>query len=467
MPDYILGPLFIQNLSNNGGFDVKQKSTSLLSQSINNTYNLLNFNFIHSITFKVIIVITLTLIISAPISQTINNTLNSTGLISGNIGSYINTGINLLVVNLIILFFMNRMVINPLKNHIVTIEHISDGDLSVVEEVKSKDEFSNLGIATNTAISKLCKLIGSIKSESGNIESISHLLETNFSEISIASEGIANSIQQIATGSQNQNNLVLQAITKLNEFNVLMDTISTKTTDIDKMSQTSAKNVGEGMKTIESTKNTMEYIVQESNHVSTAITDLKNYSNKISEITEVITIISQQTNLLALNAAIEAARAGEHGRGFSVVADEIRKLAENSKHSTDEIYNLVNIIQDKIQTTVGNVERNIAAVNEGKDSINNMTSVFTEILNSVNAVINNIKEIGTLTTSQVEISSNVVKAVESISEISKVSLGSTQEVAASTEEQTATIEDTLNQAKKLSALAGTLDEMVNQFKIMQ
>jgi len=446
---------------------VKQKSTSLLSQSINNTYNLLNFNFIHSITFKVIIVITLTLIISAPISQTINNTLNSTGLISGNIGSYINTGINLLVVNLIILFFMNRMVINPLKNHIVTIEHISDGDLSVVEEVKSKDEFSNLGIATNTAISKLCKLIGSIKSESGNIESISHLLETNFSEISIASEGIANSIQQIATGSQNQNNLVLQAITKLNEFNVLMDTISTKTTDIDKMSQTSAKNVGEGMKTIESTKNTMEYIVQESNHVSTAITDLKNYSNKISEITEVITIISQQTNLLALNAAIEAARAGEHGRGFSVVADEIRKLAENSKHSTDEIYNLVNIIQDKIQTTVGNVERNIAAVNEGKDSINNMTSVFTEILNSVNAVINNIKEIGTLTTSQVEISSNVVKAVESISEISKVSLGSTQEVAASTEEQTATIEDTLNQAKKLSALAGTLDEMVNQFKIMQ
>lgn len=443
---------------------MSSQSSGLTKKLITNTNDFFTFNFLNSITLKIIIVISISLLISAPISEKINSILNEANLVNNSIASYINTIINLLVVNIILLLFMNVLVLKPLKKHIKVIFEMSSGNFLVKDEVKGKDEFSKLGIATNTTIDRLSKLTEDIKKRSKKVSNISTVLEGTFKEINQAADNVSTSMQSIAEGSEEQNNLVIQAVSDLEKHNSLIQTVFEKTNVVNDMSKEVSLNADNGVKMIDVSKSKMNSIVVKNSQVSDAINDLKKDSDSIGEITGVINNISEQTNLLALNAAIEAARAGEYGKGFAVVAEEIRKLAESSKHSTDEINVLINSIQDKIDKTVENVGKNISVIDEGKESIQNTESVLNKISASIDNTLKHIEEINELTTKEIRSSNDIMELIEPISEISKNSLIATQSVAASTEEQTATIEDTLKYAVNLSSISDDLDKMLNQFK---
>ncbi|MNJ56966.1 Methyl-accepting chemotaxis protein McpA [compost metagenome] len=206
--------------------------------------------------------------------------------------------------------------------------------------------------------------------------------------------------------------------------------------------------------------------VQESiTSLSELMAGLGERSAQIGTITEVINGIAGQTNLLALNAAIEAARAGEHGRGFAVVADEVRKLAEESSASAQQITGLVQLIQQDTRHAVEAVKANGVETQSGMEIVTNAGYVFKEILNAVNKVAGEIQEVSAGAEQIAASSDEVVKFMEQISTISEAASGGTHNVSAATEEQLASMEEIASSAASLSKMAEQLQEQVNKFKV--
>ena len=188
-------------------------------------------------------------------------------------------------------------------------------------------------------------------------------------------------------------------------------------------------------------------------------------SAEIGTITEVINGIARQTNLLALNAAIEAARAGEHGRGFAVVADEVRKLAEESSTSAQKITDLVQLIQQDTSQAVAAVKENSAETENGMEVVTKAGTAFEQILNAVNKVAGEIQEVSAGAEQMAASSDEVVKYMDQISSIAMGSSEGAHNVSAATEEQLASMEEIAASSSSLSQMSEQLQEQVNKFKV--
>lgn len=188
-------------------------------------------------------------------------------------------------------------------------------------------------------------------------------------------------------------------------------------------------------------------------------------SNEIERINEVITNIAGQTNLLALNAAIEAARAGEHGKGFAVVAAEVRKLAEQSAQSAEQIAALVTLIQNETKQTTESIDSALAEVKEGMDVTTKAGTSFATINKTVTDLAAQIKEV-TATVEELSIgTAQVTQAVFEVNGVAEEAASSTQNAAAATEEQLASMEEITASSTALASLAQELQESIQRFKV--
>jgi len=275
----------------------------------------------------------------------------------------------------------------------------------------------------------------------------------NMEQLRRAIEEVARGVQVSAQGAEQASTATKQAVDAIQQIAVAADA-----------ARHDAENTGEvakqGATIVQETVAGMARVKQASNDSSEKIFALGGASQKIGEIVEAINDIAEQTNLLALNAAIEAARAGEHGKGFAVVADEVRKLAERSASQTREIASLIRSIQEGIQTAVDSMTVASKEVEDGVDKVNNAGTALNDILSATDNVVSQVKSVSQLCEDVEKSSNEVFRVVESVSSASEQSNAATEQMTASSTEVmkvielfTAGIEQSSSVAEELSAAA--------------
>lgn len=378
----------------------------------------------------------------------------------------------LIISVMIVSFAIINIILKPLKAIIDEFNKIASGNLTTGGEgdilqkySNKKDEIGDFSRAFNVMKSKLQSMILNINNSVGVVVDTSNTLSkiaksTNeaAAETSITIDGMTHeAIKQseyAVSVLKMMENTQKQVNEGTNELCVAVDGIN-KATDIVNISN----------KSIVEATNYIETMSESLNKSSESITKLKDNSNEIGSIVNIIKSITEQTNLLALNAAIEAARAGEYGKGFSVVADEIRKLSEESSNEAKRIEKLVEDIQTETDLTVQTIEDNLSAFNKQAELVRNGEMGLKNAVENINNskensiqlqnILNNIKEYVDCTFM------NIKKITESITDSSKDS----EQLSAASQEQLSIINQLSQSSQDLSRLADELNTEINKFKI--
>jgi len=274
---------------------------------------------------------------------------------------------------------------------------------------------------------------------------------------------ISDAVSDLALGSDEQARNLQSTAFSMNNIAQSIDDIANNSNQSYQSSTKASKLVQNGAIIVKEQDKKMIETNHAVGQVSEIIYSLHEKTDEIGRIIEVIQNVTKQTNLLALNAAIEAARAGEQGKGFAVVADEVRQLAEQSQASTGEIQIIINSIQSTTQNAVERVKFAKNTLEEQNKAVENTSKIFDDILNIVGVIASEVQEISSATSTVKAESESILQNIESISAVSEEAAASTEEVTASTEEQTASIEYVVQEIEKLNQLAENLQATTKFF----
>lgn len=366
-----------------------------------------------------------------------------------------------IVIGYIIVHILTR----PMKELVQAMEKAEAGDVTVQVTPGSKDEVGQLTHIFNEMIREFRNMLRQVNEVSEQVAASSEQLTASANESTRASEQISEAAQEIASGSEGQMESVRQTTNALHEMSSNIQAIADKIHAVRQDSSVVVKYAHEGEESLKKVVWEMNDITQKVNDTEMQIRELGNRSEAIKGIIVTIHEISEQTNLLALNAAIEAARAGEQGKSFAVVAQEVRKLAEQSGRSASEIAALISDIHTKIGTAVSSMGESSKAVSEGRYVVEEAGQAFSNILKAI-ADLN--KQIELVTASSETISEGterIVRQGDEISRLASIAAADTQEVAAASQEQTATMEEINAASEMLAKMAEELQAHVNRFKI--
>ncbi len=363
-------------------------------------------------------------------------------------------------------FVLTMSIARPVKALTRAAAMVSEGDLTQeVPRIKSRDEIYELGNAFKQMVNNLRGLIVNVSNASQELVASSEELAASSEEVTKVSEQISVAVTELARGASEQaissekgNAKILQTVDGLSQ-------IAEDMAQSEKMMEEAKDAVNNGEDTVKDQEAKVRQNNETSLEVAAAITELSDKSKEIGQILEVIRGISDQTNLLALNAAIEAARAGEAGKGFSVVADEIRKLAEQSNSSVKQIDLIIKEVQAGVSSAVDKMDKSKAVVHEQTKSLENTIAAFDNIASVVETLSHKVVQVAEASSA---LSKNAVQAGDEMTGIASVAqqtAASTQEVAASTEEQASTVHQITEAAEGLSQLALQLQESIMKFRI--
>ena len=426
-----------------------------------------------------------------------------------------------LILALVVAIVFARNLTAPIAKLVAVIGQASEGDLTSQLQINRADELGTLANAFKKMMDNLRGMIHQINATSQSVAATSEELSANAEEATKATQQVSQTIEQVAKGSTNQAQSVTDivqvmdqvgqsiqqvaagageqsknVITTTDMVNNMVQKINVMAEGMENVKQTAEQNgvVAEnGGRSVEKTVDGMLKVKEAAFETANRINDLGEQSQKIGQIIEVIDDIAEQTNLLALNAAIEAARAGEHGKGFAVVADEVRKLAERSGKATKEIALLITDIQkgtklaiDAMQIGKTEVEQGVVLAQEaGKslseivdgvrttgENVHKIIGLINDILSGSQEVSNAINNVAAITEENTaaaeEMSAStegVNSSMQNVASISEENASAAEEVSASTEELTASVEEISASSEQLAKMAQDLQNLVSKFRV--
>jgi methyl-accepting chemotaxis protein len=330
------------------------------------------------------------------------------------------------------------------------------GQLSVEYSYKSKDEIGQLSHSIDQLQGKLSFLVSSLKTvnENGLIQAndVSVIAE----ETLASSEEIGRAMAEIAEGAVSQASELEEVKREIDSLTNSIDNMEGKNLIIKQATENAQEASHNGQKTINSLKICNENASKSTNDVSIGISSLYQKVLDISKITSTINRIAEQTNLLALNASIEAARAGEHGKGFSVVANEVRNLAEETNSATKQIQDMIQNIEKEMESTVMSIYETTNQTAELDTAVKATEKEFIAIAEAVTNSIRAVKEMTGELNLVVEQNNHISRSIVKVSEVSESVAAAVEQIASSTDEQTSAIG---NVAKTAEVMKSSNEEL--------
>ena len=339
--------------------------------------------------------------------------------------------------SLLISFFMTKLITAPINKTIEIMEEISKGDLTKRVDVISRDEIGEMGNHFNAFVEKLHQAIVHVARSSTDVSSAATTLDSAAEQMATGVEEAAAQVNSVATASEEMSTTSSEIAQ-----NCIMAAKSSEKAN-------NAAIAGEGI--INETVNVMKRINDRVKESASIIKSLGARSDQIGEVVGLINDIADQTNLLALNAAIEAARAGEHGRGFAVVADEVRKLAERTTEATKEIGNTIEAMQGETRSAVSSMEEGVKEVEVGSVEAEKSGDALNDILKQINAATVEINQIAVASEQQTATTNEIANNIQQISEVMH--------------DTSQRIQDNASAASQLAGLAQDLQKLVGQFTV--
>lgn len=361
------------------------------------------------------------------------------------------------IISLLIGSVIAHGILKNMKRISKSLNKVTEGDLTVQVSAGGHDEFQSLARTATNMVLNNKKLVQKLAGTAVQLEASSDDVHNVSNSINEYSSDITKAIDEISIGMTKQSEHAGECVVKTNELSEKMKAISDMVEKAEQLSDKTEKMIRQGTEIVEALSARARETSEITSKVGESIELLKKESETINGFAQTINEISAQTNLLSLNASIEAARAGEAGPGFSVVAEEIRKLADDSGVAAGEIKNKVENIASQTMATVENANKAEGMVAHQQEAVAQVTTVFQEMNNQMQELFENLKEIGDCTASADVERNETLDAVENISAI-------IQQTASSSSLVRDLASELLNNVEKLSQTAEVLDDNMNGLK---
>lgn len=371
----------------------------------------------------------------------------------------------ILIISSILGFFTSKSLVKPLTILMKALEKVSEGNFTVDLKVNTKDEIGKLSNIMENTLKVLRGMIKDIKETTNTLGNLAETLASSSQELAASSEEVATSIQGTSQGANKQAFELSEALLLLQSFESTLNDMELKLKDVSLGSGRIKESADLGTSKIDELSVSIKDVTVTFKKVEEKLNGLNLSVGKITSITDVINNVAEQTNLLALNAAIEAARAGEVGRGFAVVSEEIRKLAEQVLQSSKDIANIVKEITLETKEVYHSAQSVSSKIDRQMMSLEDTVTSFQGIISEVEKIDPKIKESYGALENTITSKNTIIRKIDEVSKVSQDVSSSSEAIAATVQEQTATTQEFTSTALELDNISKALLDNVSKFSI--